>query len=59
MWRRARDPDRENLLWCEFCRPVERSSHSSVAAVDPAGRQSSQRSALPQELGFENDVIGF
>jgi precorrin-8X/cobalt-precorrin-8 methylmutase len=23
MWRWARDLDRENLLWCEFCRPIE------------------------------------
>lgn len=23
MWRWARNLDRENLLWCEFCRPVE------------------------------------
>jgi hypothetical protein len=23
MWQWARDLDRENLLWCEFCRPIE------------------------------------
>jgi hypothetical protein len=23
MWRWARDLDRENLLWAEFCRPIE------------------------------------
>jgi len=23
MWHWARDLDRENLLWCEFCRPIE------------------------------------
>jgi hypothetical protein len=23
MWQWARDLDRDNLLWCEFCRPIE------------------------------------
>jgi hypothetical protein len=34
----ARDLDRENLLWCEFCRPIEVKTGSKEDSAIPDGR---------------------